>query len=147
EIAGVGIFGRGILRRNPCVKRDSEQKYRRDNNCGFFHRCYSHLTILLLVSGSRFRVSGVEVGGSGVEGKRTATIHPSMVSAPRVPCFSLVTRPSSLNSRLLRKQQLDLEAELPIRSEFGLCHVAKRLELRVDREFRDRMTLEWQYLP
>src|SRR4030095_707649 len=41
EIAGVGIFRRGILRPNPCAKRDSKQKYSRDNNFGFFHRSYS----------------------------------------------------------------------------------------------------------
>ena len=40
EVAGVWIFRRGILRHNPCAKRDSEQKYGRDNNCGSFHRCY-----------------------------------------------------------------------------------------------------------
>src|SRR4030095_490462 len=64
EIAGVRIFRRGILRPNPCAKRDSEQKYDRYNGRGFLHPCYPRL--LILPSGFRFRVSGVRIGDPGL---------------------------------------------------------------------------------
>ena len=52
------------------------------------------------------------------------------------PCPLFFTRHStlsSLNPRLLRKKQLDLEAQLPFGTKLRTMHVAKRLELRVDR--------------
>src|SRR4030095_3228198 len=80
----------------------------------------------------------------GCRGEENSNYSPLYVSALRVPCFSLVTlslvpRPSSLNPRLLRKQQLDLETQLPVGAKLRTMNVAKRLELRVDRQLGNGM--------
>src|SRR5262249_53365084 len=41
NVASVRIFGCGILRPNRHAQTDHDKKYRRDNNCRLFHRCYS----------------------------------------------------------------------------------------------------------
>src|SRR5262245_61169257 len=41
EIAGVRIFGHGILRANPCADRDSEHSQNRHNDRKLFHRSCS----------------------------------------------------------------------------------------------------------
>ena len=68
---------------------------------------------------------------------------PSFLSSlvPRHSFLSLDPRHSSLNPCLLWKQQLDLEAQLPVGTELRLSHVAKHLQLRVDRQLRNRMLL------
>ena len=148
EVPRVRIFRRGILRPNPCAKRDSEQKYGRDNNCESFHRCY--LRLLILPSGFRFRrrtdpsealwrirVSrSEEPGYSSLDNLTPETSNYS----------SLDPRHSSLDPRLLRKQQLHLKTQLPVGAELRFSHVAKRLQLGVDRELRNRMALKWKYI-
>src|SRR4030095_5172327 len=79
-------------------------------------------------------------------GEENSNYSPLYVSALRVRCFSLVTRPSSLNPRLLRKQQLNLEAQLPVGTKLRTMHIAKRLQLRVDRRLRNSMALQRKYL-
>src|SRR5262245_863740 len=63
------------------------------------------------------------------------------------PSDSLITVffRSILDPRLFRKQQLNLKAQLPIRTELRLGYVAEYLKLCVEWQLRNRMTLQWKH--
>jgi len=56
-------------------------------------------------------------------------------------------RHASRLRRSLRKQELNLKAQLPLGTELRSRHVAVGRQLSVDRQLRDRMSFQWQYLP
>src|ERR1700751_3215060 len=51
-----------------------------------------------------------------------------------------------LHYTLFRKKELDLEAQLPLRTKLRPCGIAIGLQLSVDRELCNTISLQWQYI-